>query len=53
MTSQITSVSGAVISLVIVRCRYCDKPFATVSSPAVIEFRCADRGCRMNQRQDV
>lgn len=53
MNTQIISVSGEVISLVIVRCRYCDKPFATVSRPAVIEFRCADRGCRLQQRQEI
>lgn len=53
MTTAYTSVPGVTTRLVVVRCKYCDKPFATVSSGAVIEFKCSDRGCKFSQRQQV
>ncbi len=39
--------------LTLVRCRWCNKPFAEVQAPTVVRFRCGDRGCRMPNEAKV
>ena len=48
-----TTTAGAVVTWVVVRCKWCSKTQFSVLGGTSVRFTCNDRGCKMAQEQTL